>query len=175
MNPTSPHFSLSSDKPISLPLLSSYLTINPISLSSFLPLHALLKLSQTNNKYSYDVVVRAKMSRTCSQCGNNGHNSRTCTEAAGGGAASPAENGIMLFGVRLVTEQGNAFRKSASMNNLSQYDQLPLQDSNPDAGYASDDVVHASGNRRERKRGRFIYISPVYMEGLMYTKKVNRY
>ncbi|KAL6189790.1 hypothetical protein ACLB2K_036192 [Fragaria x ananassa] len=152
MNPTSPHFSLSSDKPISLPLLS-YLTINPISLSSFLPLHALLKLSQTNNKYSYDVVVRAKMSRTCSQCGNNGHNSRTCTEAAGGGAASPAENGIMLFGVRLVTEQGNAFRKSASMNNLSQYDQLPLQDSNPDAGYASDDVVHASGNRRERKRG----------------------
>ncbi|XP_061992098.1 transcription factor MYB1R1 [Rosa rugosa] len=92
------------------------------------------------------------MSRTCSQCGNNGHNSRTCTEATGGGAA-PAENGIMLFGVRLVTEQGNAFRKSASMNNLSQYDQLPLHDSNPDAGYASDDVVHASGNRRERKRG----------------------
>ncbi|XP_050372656.1 transcription factor MYB1R1 [Argentina anserina] len=93
------------------------------------------------------------MSRTCSQCGNNGHNSRTCTEAAVGGAASPEENGIMLFGVRLITEQGNAFRKSASMNNLSQYDQLPLQDSNPDAGYASDDVVHASGNRRERKRG----------------------
>ncbi|KAK9935585.1 hypothetical protein M0R45_022684 [Rubus argutus] len=93
------------------------------------------------------------MSRTCSQCGNNGHNSRTCTEAAGGGASSSAENGIMLFGVRLVTEQGNAFRKSASMTNLSQYEQLPLQDSNPDSGYVSDDVVHASGNRRERKRG----------------------
>ncbi|KAJ7953708.1 transcription factor MYB1R1-like [Quillaja saponaria] len=92
------------------------------------------------------------MSRTCSQCGNNGHNSRTCTEAAGGGGSGAAsgENGIMLFGVR-VTE-GNAFRKSASMTNLSQYDQ-PSQDTNADAGYASDDVVHASGRSRERKRG----------------------
>lgn len=54
----------------------------------------------------------------------------------------------MLFGVR-VTE----FRKSVSMNNLSQYDQH--HDSNTDlaAGYASDDVVHASGRNRERKRG----------------------
>lgn len=91
------------------------------------------------------------MSRTCSQCGNNGHNSRTCTEASGGGGGGvgAGENGIMLFGVR-VTE-GNSFRKSASMNNLSQYEQ-PL-DSNADAGYASDDVVHASGRSRERKRG----------------------
>lgn len=92
------------------------------------------------------------MSRTCSQCGNNGHNSRTCTEASGGGGgAASAENGIMLFGVR-VTE-GNEFRKSASMNNLSQYEQNIQADSNGDAGYASDDVVHASGHRRERKRG----------------------
>lgn len=92
------------------------------------------------------------MSRTCSQCGNNGHNSRTCTEASGGGGgAASAENGIMLFGVR-VTEE-NAFRKSASMNNLSQYEQNLQADSNGDAGYASDDVVHASGHRRERKRG----------------------
>lgn len=83
------------------------------------------------------------MSRTCSLCGNNGHNSRTCTEAGATGG-----NGIMLFGVR-VTE----FRKSVSMNNLSQYDQH--HDSNTDlaAGYASDDVVHASGRNRERKRG----------------------
>ncbi|TKY69767.1 Transcription factor MYB1R1 [Spatholobus suberectus] len=91
------------------------------------------------------------MSRTCSQCGNNGHNSRTCTDggAAASGGGSPRENGIMLFGVR-VTEDNSSFRKSASMNNLSQYD----PDSNPaDAGYASDDVVHASGRTRERKRG----------------------
>nr|QHF16710.1 MYb transcription factor 75 [Pueraria candollei var. mirifica] len=91
------------------------------------------------------------MSRTCSQCGNNGHNSRTCTDsgAAASGGGSPRENGIMLFGVR-VTEASSSFRKSASMNNLSQYD----ADSNAaDAGYASDDVVHASGRTRERKRG----------------------
>ncbi|XP_020217379.1 transcription factor KUA1 [Cajanus cajan] len=86
------------------------------------------------------------MSRTCSHCGNNGHNSRTCTD---GGAASPRENGFMLFGVRL-TEPSSSFRKSASMNNLSQYD----HDSNAaDAGYASDDVVHASARTRDRKRG----------------------
>lgn len=42
-----------------------------------------------------------------------------------------------------------------SMNNLSQYDQPTPHDSNADAGYASDDVVHASesGRSRERKRG----------------------
>ncbi|ESW29544.1 hypothetical protein PHAVU_002G078600 [Phaseolus vulgaris] len=91
------------------------------------------------------------MSRTCSQCGNNGHNSRTCTDggAAVSGAASPRENGFMLFGVR-VTEGISSFRKSASMNNLSQYD---AESNAADAGYASDDVVHASGRTRERKRG----------------------
>ncbi|GMI87813.1 hypothetical protein HRI_002450600 [Hibiscus trionum] len=67
-----------------------------------------------------------------------------CQEGGGG-----REKGIMLFGVRVT--QGS-FRKSVSMNNLSQFDQPP-QDSNADAGYASDDVVHASGRFRERKRG----------------------
>ena len=98
-----------------------------------------------------------RMSRTCSQCGNNGHNSRTCAEASAGGGGG--ENAIMLFGVR-VTE-GNSFRKSASMTNLSQYDQQP-QDSNPDAGYASDDVVHPSGRSRERKRGTFLSFIRLY-------------
>ncbi|KAL5552988.1 hypothetical protein UlMin_040389 [Ulmus minor] len=96
------------------------------------------------------------MSRTCSQCGNNGHNSRTCAEAggfAGGNAgAASGENAIMLFGVRVTEGSSSSFRKSASMNNLSQYDQQP-HDSNAEAGYASDDVVHASGRSRERKRG----------------------
>ncbi|KAK2636349.1 hypothetical protein Ddye_031141 [Dipteronia dyeriana] len=105
------------------------------------------------------------MSRSCSQCGNNGHNSRTCAEAAaaaggggggGGGsssaACSSAENGIMLFGVRVVEASSFSFRKSASMTNLSQFDQPP-NDSNADAGYVSDDVVHASARSRERKRG----------------------
>ena len=71
----------------------------------------------------------------------------------------------MLFGVR-VTE-ANSFRKSASMNNLSQYEQTPPQDPNAaDAGYASDDVVHASGRSRERKRGK--EISTCFIVGLNY-------
>ncbi|THG11292.1 hypothetical protein TEA_000943 [Camellia sinensis var. sinensis] len=92
------------------------------------------------------------MSRGCSHCGNNGHNSLTCSDSSGCAAAvsgGGSNGGIMLFGVRL-TE--GSFRKSASMNNLAQYEQP--QDSNPDvaAGYASDDVVHASGGSYERKR-----------------------
>ncbi|KAM1663718.1 hypothetical protein TB2_043085 [Malus domestica] len=81
------------------------------------------------------------------ECGNNGHKSRTCTDVSGGGYGGPTtENGIMLFGVR-VTE-GNTFRKSVSMNNLSQYEWPQQVDTNAEAGYASDDVVHASGHRR---------------------------
>ncbi|KAK9277990.1 hypothetical protein L1049_027547 [Liquidambar formosana] len=102
------------------------------------------------------------MSRCCSQCGNNGHNSRTCaidSTVAGGGCGS-GESGtgageIILFGVRVTVD---SMRKSVSMNNLSQYEQ-PQESSNADvaaaaAGYASaDDVVHHSSGSRERKRG----------------------
>ncbi|KAL1187800.1 Transcription factor KUA1 [Cardamine amara subsp. amara] len=97
------------------------------------------------------------MSRSCSQCGNNGHNSRTCptdsttvdNEIAG------EKKGIMLFGVRVTEASSSSFRKSVSMNNLSQFDHA-IDSSNPvedGGGYASDDVVHASGRNRERKRG----------------------
>uniref|UniRef100_A0A6N2K0S1 Uncharacterized protein n=1 Tax=Salix viminalis TaxID=40686 RepID=A0A6N2K0S1_SALVM len=91
--------------------------------------------------------------RSCSQCGNNGHNSRTCGESPAGGDQS-SSTGFMLFGVR-VTEAAASFRKSFSMNNLSQYDEQPPEEPNADvaAGYESDDVVHASGRSRERKRG----------------------
>lgn len=65
----------------------------------------------------------------------------------------------MLFGVNLadVGARGGAlssFRKSASMTNLSQYDNQ-AQDGNVDvsAGYASDDALHTAGRSRERKRG----------------------
>ncbi|KFK40215.1 hypothetical protein AALP_AA3G345600 [Arabis alpina] len=96
------------------------------------------------------------MSRSCSQCGNNGHNSRTCPTEISSGVGG--EKAIMLFGVR-VTEasSSSSFRKSVSMNNLSHFDHT-VHDSNPieedGAGYVSDDVVHASsGRNRERKRG----------------------
>jgi len=96
------------------------------------------------------------MPRSCSQCGNNGHNSRTCGESPAGGDQS-SSTGIMLFGVR-VTEVAASFRKSYSMNNLSQYDEQPHEEPSADvaAGYESDDVVHASGRSRERKRGTYV-------------------
>ncbi|XP_059655963.1 transcription factor MYB1R1 [Cornus florida] len=95
------------------------------------------------------------MSRVCSQCGHNGHNSRTCPDGSGGGnggavASAAAANGIMLFGVR-VTE--GSFRKSASMTNLAQYEQTQDSTADVNAGYASDDIVHASARSGERKRG----------------------
>ncbi|XP_004489944.1 transcription factor MYBS3 [Cicer arietinum] len=85
-------------------------------------------------------------SRTCSQCGNNGHNSRTCNNK---------EKIIKIFGVPVIraNNDNNSFRRSASLNNLTQYEQLPPQQSNVvDVGYISDNVVHASGRAPERKR-----------------------
>ncbi|KAL8121151.1 transcription factor MYB1R1 [Apium graveolens] len=87
-------------------------------------------------------------SSTCSKSGNEAHVNQMSREQPKGGG-----KGIMLFGVR-VMEASSSFRKSASMNNLAQFEHA--QDSNSDvlaAGYASDDVVHASGGSRERKRG----------------------
>ncbi|KAI3997603.1 hypothetical protein MKX01_011020 [Papaver californicum] len=77
-----------------------------------------------------------------------------------GGCDELATGGFMLFGVRVLTE-GSFFRKSVSLNNLSQYEQLPHelaaadQEKNVDhhvhtTGYVSDDVAARS---RERKRG----------------------
>nr|UNZ81756.1 transcription factor MYB 2 [Rheum palmatum] len=106
-----------------------------------------------------------KMTRTCSLCGINGHNSRTCTDSSAAAIGGPASGGgssgggFMLFGVNL-TDVGagggafSSFRKSASMTNLSQYDNQ-AHDGNADvaAGYASDDALHTVGRSRERKRG----------------------
>ncbi|KAL2940346.1 Transcription factor KUA1 [Bienertia sinuspersici] len=126
-------------------------------------------------------VPPTKTPRTCSQCGNNGHNARTCSEHSTTTTIDPPKNGFMLFGVRLTAIDGcssssssptlsnspsSVFRKSMSMNNLSQYEQsnqLPNDSSSngfasndvvSPTGYASDDAVHASASRsRERKRG----------------------
>ena len=108
------------------------------------------------------------MTRRCSHCSNNGHNSRTCPSRGGGG------NCVKLFGVRLT--DGSIIKKSASMGNLSAHyhssssaaaspnpsspSSDPIRDPIlvPD-GYLSDDPAHAtcSTNRRlERKKGNSI-------------------
>ncbi|CAH8386798.1 unnamed protein product [Eruca vesicaria subsp. sativa] len=96
------------------------------------------------------------MTRRCSHCNQNGHNSRTCPN-----------RGVKLFGVRL-TE--GSIRKSASMGNLSHYSGSGLSglggssSNNPGSpgdghdhgvgdGYASEDFVPGSSSSRERKKG----------------------
>ncbi|XP_024004350.1 transcription factor KUA1 [Eutrema salsugineum] len=93
------------------------------------------------------------MTRRCSHCNQNGHNSRTCPN-----------RGVKLFGVRL-TE--GSIRKSASMGNLSHCSGSGLSglggigsDSPGDGpdhgvgdGYASEDFVPGSSSSRERKKG----------------------
>ncbi|KAK6160107.1 hypothetical protein DH2020_003488 [Rehmannia glutinosa] len=90
------------------------------------------------------------------------------SEVSGGGG-----KGFMLFGVRVMME--GSFRKSASMNNLAQYDQQP-QDSTNDvaAGYASDDVVHPSGRSRERKRGIAVAYTVISAERVPWSEEEHR-
>ncbi|KAI3954052.1 hypothetical protein MKW98_017876 [Papaver atlanticum] len=118
------------------------------------------------------------ISRNCSQCGNNGHNSRTCGDVNVNGNSNTHDDavnnnnnkGFMLFGVRVTEGSSNPMiRKCVSMNNLSQYQQIqePVNvntanintntsshDHDPSSGYASDDVVHNSNGVRDRDRKR---------------------
>ncbi|KAI3855204.1 hypothetical protein MKX03_026062 [Papaver bracteatum] len=87
------------------------------------------------------------MSRNCSET------SGCVVNGGGGGGDELPTGGFMLFGVRVLTE--GSFRKSVSLNNLSQYEQLPHEFAAVDhhvlaTGYVSDDVAARS---RERKRG----------------------
>ncbi|XP_021747695.1 transcription factor KUA1-like [Chenopodium quinoa] len=121
----------------------------------------------------------SKSPRTCSQCGHNGHNARTCSEHS---VVPPSHTtGFRLFGVTFnavdsslspsppfspSSSSSSGFRKSFSMNNLCQYEQQHqdqqqqhIDSSSQDvvsSGYNSDDALHASASRtrdRERKRG----------------------
>lgn len=97
------------------------------------------------------------MTRRCSHCSHNGHNSRTCPNRV-----------VKLFGVRLTD---GSIRKSASMGNLNHYagsgsGALQSGSNNPASpgetpehgvaadGYASEDFVPGSSSScRERKKG----------------------
>ncbi|CAD5178274.1 unnamed protein product [Musa acuminata subsp. malaccensis] len=97
------------------------------------------------------------MTRRCSHCSNNGHNSRTCPARGGG---------VRLFGVRL-TDGVGTMKKSASMGCLSSAAALSTVGASPSAdpagdhpdaaaaasGYASDDPAHSSCSSVSRKKG----------------------
>lgn len=116
------------------------------------------------------------MTRRCSHCNNNGHNSRTCPTrggvTGGVGGGSSGGGGVRLFGVRLT--DGSIMKKSASMGNLSSlhYHSSSSAAASPNPGspssdvlresvhltdgYLSDDPAHAScsaNHRIERKKG----------------------
>eukprot|EP00261_Vitis_vinifera_P040327 XP_019081570.1 PREDICTED: transcription factor MYB1R1 isoform X2 [Vitis vinifera] len=83
--------------------------------------------------------------RKCSHCGNNGHNSRTCS--AGGKGC------LKLFGVQILTEkEDEAMRKSLSMGNLQSCN---IEHHHGDAGYLSDGLLQSRRGKRahERKKG----------------------
>ncbi|AQK89175.1 Putative MYB DNA-binding domain superfamily protein [Zea mays] len=109
------------------------------------------------------------MTRRCSHCSNNGHNSRTCpVRSAGGGSGG---GGVRLFGVRLTTAPAPAvMKKSASMSCIVSSLGGGFGGSSPPVegvgagrggedsgtGYVSDDPAHAScstNGRAERKKG----------------------
>ncbi|XP_068651284.1 transcription factor KUA1-like isoform X2 [Aristolochia californica] len=81
------------------------------------------------------------ISRKCSHCGNNGHNSRTCNE-----------KGLKLFGVRISGEREDVMRKSKSLGNLSGC--VASDNGAGENGYLSDGPVHSSRRSgHERKKG----------------------
>lgn len=98
------------------------------------------------------------MTRRCSHCAQQNHNSRTCPE-----------RGVRLFGVRINDQQAEKrednMRKSASMGNLSNYSCVTAEQSEEDKGnaapdgYLSDGLVHGT---RDRKRGKGFVIKETF-------------
>ncbi|RWW78850.1 hypothetical protein BHE74_00012901 [Ensete ventricosum] len=96
------------------------------------------------------------MTRRCSHCSNNGHNSRTCPARGGGG--------VRLFGVRLTEGSTSAAASSSpaagaaaspSGDPLVDHHHSPAAAASA-SGYASDDPARASCSsncRSERKKG----------------------
>lgn len=133
------------------------LSLNPLSDHANLPF-ALYYCNKIDSiKFSELKGTRfdfGEMTRRCSHCSLNGHNSRTCPN-----------RGVKIFGVRLTD---GLIRKSASMGNLTHYtgsNNATLRNGHespgdtPDHGgaaadgYASEDFVAGSSSSRERKKG----------------------
>lgn len=99
------------------------------------------------------------MTRRCSHCSHNGHNSRTCPN-----------RGVKIFGVRLTD---GSIRKSASMGNLTHYSGENPEPAAPAAadGYRSEDFAQGSGSSggRERKRGKKDLVLWIFLLSFIYS------
>lgn len=79
------------------------------------------------------------MTRRCSHCNHNGHNSRTCPNRV-----------VMLFGVRLTK---GSITKSANMCNLLSHGHGSGSPGDISDHVAGDGFVAGSSSSRERKKG----------------------
>ncbi|OWM75723.1 hypothetical protein CDL15_Pgr021888 [Punica granatum] len=91
----------------------------------------------------------------CSQCGGNGHNSRTCNSKSAGCST------IKLFGVTIAETSHAPMKKSFSMDNLISSSNLDTTTTHhfdvDEAGYLSDGPIHSSKRAKSshaRKRGK---------------------
>ncbi|XP_010527294.1 PREDICTED: transcription factor MYB1R1-like [Tarenaya hassleriana] len=84
--------------------------------------------------------------KTCSRCGLDGHNARTCVN----GVNKPC---VKLFGVNISdpTPFGTPLRKSLSMGNLPSLAVKPAED---EPGYHSDGLTGCKKRRASRKTGK---------------------
>lgn len=94
----------------------------------------------------------------CSQCGGNGHNSRTCNSRPGGRCTT-----IKLFGVTIAEMSQAPMKKSSSLDNLPS--SSSSSSNNPDthhldeAGYLTDGPILSRQGKssHSRKRGTWSY------------------
>ncbi|EYU27307.1 hypothetical protein ABFS82_10G088400 [Erythranthe guttata] len=112
-----------------------------------------------------------KMGRKCSQCGNIGHNSRTCNNISKGAAINGVCGSVRLFGVQLdnissysYTNNNNIHMKKSfsldclsstpsalsSSSSLSSSTRIPINDDKASIGYLSDGNL---ARIPERKKG----------------------
>ncbi|KAL7095940.1 hypothetical protein ACP275_10G053800 [Erythranthe tilingii] len=111
-----------------------------------------------------------KMGRKCSQCGNIGHNSRTCNNISKGAAVNGGGGSVRLFGVQLdnISSYSNNnnnihMKKSLSLDclsstpsalssssSLSSSTRIPINDDKASIGYLSDGNL---ARIPERKKG----------------------
>ncbi|CAF2101079.1 unnamed protein product [Brassica napus] len=125
------------------------------------------------------------MTRRCSHCSYNGHNSRTCPTRGGGGgtcggngggssASSSSSSAVKLFGVRLT--DGSIIKKSASMGNLSALAvHHRLSPSSPLAtGNHNDSPLSDHGRYSSQDNGGYLSDDPGHGSGSIHHRRVER-
>ncbi|KAK6126804.1 hypothetical protein DH2020_039452 [Rehmannia glutinosa] len=81
-----------------------------------------------------------EMGRKCSQCGNIGHNSRTCHTSKVANDNNNGSGGVRLFGVQLDISPSIPLKKSFSLDCISINGSTPPSSSSPSSSLSSSQV-----------------------------------